>query len=89
MTGFTSGVVSNLAVERRRHKALAILNFEKGVLINTDMVKARYNGMVKASHPDTGGVTSSGPTLSDMRAAKDFLIGYINDEQAMKEKSDD
>ncbi len=81
MTGFTTTPPSDLAVQRRRTKALHILGFDIRGKVTEEQVRLRYNEMVKAAHPDAMGqfteVPPSRTDLNDLRHAKDFLLKQL------------
>ncbi len=83
MTGFTTTPPSDLAVQRRRTKALQILGFDIKGTFTEEQIRLQYSELVKAGHPDAAGTFSEEPPgqaqLNDLRHAKDFLLKQLGD----------
>jgi len=80
---------TELQVKRKLQKAGATLGFSKNQAVTIDMVRARFTELVKQYHPDTAELNSTmrivvlnGVTLDDVRKAKDYLLKYMENDDA-------
>jgi hypothetical protein len=82
MATYTQKEPSDLAKRRKVQKAMQVLNFDTGTAFTVEQVKARFVSYVKATHPDSnGGKTLPGPTIQQMREAKDTLLKHLEEKE--------